>query len=79
MIANSLFAKEQHGFQSRRSCMNQLMIATEYWTNILQQGDSYDIIYLDFKKAFDSVAHKRLIVNSGGYRGVAMVSTETPF
>ena len=67
MTTNSLFAKEQHGFQSGRSCMTQLMVATEYWTNILQQGDSVDIIYLDFKKAFDSVAHKRLLIKLKAY------------
>jgi len=27
---------------------------------ILQQGDSIDIIYYDFKKAFDSVPHRWL-------------------
>ena len=58
MTSNSLFANEQHGFQTRRSCMTQLMAATEYWTKMLQQGDSVDVIYLDFKKAFDSVPHR---------------------
>ena len=32
------------------------------WSEILDDGDCCDIIYLDFKKAFDSVSHKRLLV-----------------
>jgi len=67
MTVNGLFANEQHGFQPRRSCMTQLMVATEYWTRILQQGDSLDIIYLDFKKAFDSVPHRRLLLKLKQY------------
>jgi len=61
MTTNNLFTREQHGFQSRLSCLTQLMVATEYWTKILQQRDSIDIIYFDFKKAFDSVPHRRLL------------------
>ena len=31
------------------------------------QGDSLDIIYQDFSKAFDKVTHKRLIKKLEGY------------
>ena len=34
---------------------------------MLDQGDSLDIIYLDFNKAFDKVPHKRLIEKIEGY------------
>jgi len=43
------------------------MVATEYWTKILQRGDSIDIIYFDFKKAFDSVPHRRLLTKLKAY------------
>ena len=29
----------------------------DYWTKALEQGIPIDIVYLDFKKAFDSVLH----------------------
>ena len=62
MSSNALFAKEQHGFLSRKSCgITQLLIATECWSDVIQHGDSVDVIYFDFKKAFDSVPHQRLL------------------
>ena len=33
----------------------------EDWTAIMESGESVDVIYLDFKKAFDRVPHNRLI------------------
>ena len=33
----------------------------EEWTQALDLGNSIDIIYMDFKKAFDKVPHQRLI------------------
>ncbi|KAI8500844.1 hypothetical protein Bbelb_216620 [Branchiostoma belcheri] len=61
MMRNSLFTDAQHGFVPGRSCMTQLLVCTEAWTRSLQEGNPVDVIYLDFKKAFDTVPHKRLI------------------
>ena len=33
----------------------------ESWTKALDRGESIDVAYLDFMKAFDTVPHKRLI------------------
>ena len=54
-------SKHQHGFRPRRSCSSQLLETLEDWCRIIEQGDSVDVIYLDFRKAFDSVPHKRLL------------------
>ena len=51
----------QHGFIKGRSCATNLLSAFEYWTNWLDQGYGVDIIYLDYRKAFDSVDHTKLI------------------
>ena len=34
---------------------------------ILEEGDPVDVIYLDCKKAFDTVTHKRLLAKLQAY------------
>ncbi len=41
--------------------MTQLLLVIEEWVDILEEGYPMDVIYLDFKKAFDSVPHQRLL------------------
>ena len=47
--------------------MTQLLITIELWTELLDTGAPLDVIYLDFKKAFDSVPHKRLLYKLDAY------------
>ena len=56
-----LIHKTQHGFTKNRSCLTNLLEYIEYVTNIVDKGDSADVIYLDFSKAFDKVSHSKLI------------------
>ena len=69
--ANELFSNDQYGFRAKRSCVTQLLEALEEWTSLLDEGNSIDVIYFDFAKAFDSVPHQRLLskLNSYGIRG----------
>merc|ERR1711888_44546 len=45
----------QHGFRAGRSCLSQLLAHLQTVTQILEDGDNVDVIYLDFSKAFDKV------------------------
>ena len=38
-----------------------LLNVIDSWTKALDNGESIDVVYLDFMKAFDTVPHKRLI------------------
>ena len=67
MMKNQLFCDEQHGFVPGRSCMTQLITCLDKWTELLENGDPVDIIYLDFQKAFDSVPHQRLLLKLEAY------------
>lgn len=58
---NKLIMKEQHGFVKGRSCLTNLLETLDDITNSLDEGEGLDMIYLDYRKAFDSVPHKRLI------------------
>ena len=71
LMENELLCDEQHGFVPGRSCITQLLCCIEEWSSLLDQGFPIDIIYLDFKKAFDAVPHLRLLrkVHSFGIQG----------
>ena len=64
----------QHGFLPGRSCATQLLTALEDWTQQLENGEAVDVAYLDFRKAFDAVPHKRLIrkLHGLGIRGALL-------
>jgi len=51
----------------RNQIVTQLLITIELWTELLDTGVPLDVIYLDFKKAFDSVPHKRLLSKLDAY------------
>ena len=51
----------QHGFVRGRSTLTNLLETLESWTRILDEGYGIDVIYLDYRKAFDTVPHTRLI------------------
>jgi len=59
--SNNIFSEKQHGFRSGRSCSTQLLSVMEDWTRLLDDQVPFDCIYLDYKKAFDSVPHQRLL------------------
>ena len=58
---NNIISCHQHGFQQKCSCVSQLLECMNDWTLSYDLGDSTDVIYLDFAKAFDTVAHQRLL------------------
>ena len=60
MERNNLFSKDQFGFRSGYSCVTQLLHVLEEWSKALDSYEQIDVIYLDFRKAFDTVAHERL-------------------
>ena len=67
METNNLFSTAQHGFIKERSCSTQLLELTEELTEALDSSEDIDIIYLDFRKSFDKVPHKRLLKKLWGY------------
>ena len=71
MMKHNLLNDDQHGFVPGRDCTRQLLICMKDWTNMIETGEAFDIIYTDFAKAFDSVAHVRLLhkLESIGIKG----------
>jgi hypothetical protein len=58
----NLIKPSQHGFTKNRSCATNLLEFFEKVCQIFDDGDSVDLIYLDYAKAFDKVPIKRLII-----------------
>ena len=60
--ANNLLSNSQHGFRAGRSTQTNLIEFFDRTTKWLDEGKSFDVLYLDFAKAFDKVCHESLIV-----------------
>eukprot|EP00794_Sanderia_malayensis_P001171 gene1171-540_t len=67
LFNNKLLTDCQHGFVRRRSCITQLLECLDVWTEILDSGGNVDVLYMDYAKAFDKVAHIRLLKKLQGY------------
>ena len=58
---NKLILDSQHGFRSSRSCLTNLVDFFHDMFSIYDRSRAVGILYLDFRKAFDKVPHKRLM------------------
>nr|VZI50842.1 unnamed protein product [Spirometra erinaceieuropaei] len=69
-----LLCDAQHGFRRGMSCLTNLLYCLELWTRAIDEGNSVHVAYIDFKKAFDSVPHQRLLYKLSriGVRGASV-------
>ncbi|BHF70475.1 hypothetical protein SprV_0301352600 [Sparganum proliferum] len=58
---NHLLSDSQHGYRKSRSCVTNLLYCLEHWTRAVDRGDIVPAISIDFKKAFYSVPHRRVL------------------
>nr|VZI26708.1 unnamed protein product [Spirometra erinaceieuropaei] len=68
---HNLLSDAQHGLRSGRSCVTNLLNCLERWTRSVDEGNALHVVYIDFKKAFDSVPHQRPLhkLSRTGVRG----------
>ena len=66
-MENDLLSKDQFGFTKARSCVSQLLVTINDWINSIDNDEPVDCIYLDLRKAFDTVSHKLLIYKLRNY------------
>ena len=52
-----LISKSHFGFLQRRSCLSQLLDSFNYIFEAVENNSSVEAVYLDFRKAFDTVPH----------------------
>jgi hypothetical protein len=53
LLSNKSIAEEQHGFIRNKACVTNLLETLDYISSRLAEGETIDIIFLDFLKAFD--------------------------
>jgi hypothetical protein len=58
---NDLLGDSQHGFRRGRSCLTNLLEFFHHMITVFDSSKAIDVLYLDFKKAFDKVPHARLM------------------
>ena len=58
---HNLIKPSQHGFMAKKSCLTNLLEYLEVLTSLVDNGHNVDVVYLDFRKAFDKVPHQRLL------------------
>jgi hypothetical protein len=61
VINNNLLSKRQYGFLKGRSVEAQLLSRLNDWIKAIDQGVPIDVIYLDIKRAYDSVSIRKLL------------------
>jgi len=65
--STGVLSKVQHGFCQGRSCITNLLETFEAWTSVIDQGYGIDVVYLDYRKAFNTVWHSGLVTKCMGY------------
>ena len=67
ITSKNILSPHQFGFVPGRSTNSQLLMTLKDWQKSLDNGEPMDIAYMDFRKAFDSVPHERLLYKLNNY------------
>jgi len=69
-LQHGLISKQQYGFLTGRSTVTNLVETLNDWTLAVNTTQCVTVAYIDYKKAFDSVCHNKLLIKLNAY-GIA--------
>ncbi|GAB0181757.1 mitochondrial enolase superfamily member 1 [Grus japonensis] len=58
---NQVIGPSQHGFMQSTFCLTNLISFYDKVTHLVDEGKAMDVVYLEFRKAFDTVSHSILL------------------
>ena len=61
LISKGYLNPPQHGFREGCPCLSALLNVLDDITHLMSDGNTIDMVYLDFAKAFDKVDHRVLL------------------
>ena len=61
LTSKNLLSSHQFGFVPGRNTTTQLLVTVKKSMKSLDEGKATDVAYMDFRKAFDAVAHQKLL------------------
>jgi hypothetical protein len=64
---NNIIVKNQSGFRRNHSTETSLLQSSEMWLKSMDQGQINGVIFLDLKKAFDTIDHQILLSKLQAY------------
>ena len=67
LIEQNLLSPHQFGFIPGRNTNTQQLVSIKEWQKNLDDSIPTDVVYLDFRKAFDTVPHKKLLYKLSKY------------
>ena len=65
-VSRGILTPSQHAYLPGRSTVTNLLSSMCDWVNTVDQGGFVDVIYLDIKKAFNSISHAKLVTKLHG-------------
>jgi len=66
--ARSPLSPLQWGFTSGKSATSALLHAVDIWHKFLEEGTDICTVFFDYRKAFDSIPHRALIIKLKAFR-----------